>query len=98
MDGLNDQIKADLEAQGIPVEFNGLVIDLSGISLVTEISPFTQLQGTELSDDNPITIGAKLEKTTIRIGMMEGKMFGIETVTNPAQISASVMESWRVLS
>ena len=24
---------------------------------------------------------------------MEGKMFGIETVTNPAQISANIMES-----
>ena len=93
MDGLNDQIKADLEAQGIPVDFNGLSIDLSGISLVTEISPFTQIQGTELSDDNPITIGASLEKTTIRIGMMEGNMFGIETIANPARISASIMES-----
>ena len=93
MDGLNDQLKADLEAQGIPVEFNGLVIDLSGVSLVTEISPFTEIQGTELSDENPITIGASLEKTTIRIGMMEGKMFGIETISNPAQISASVMET-----
>ena len=69
VDEASGDIQDQIESQDLPAEFNGIKIDLSGISLITEIGELTEVTGNELSDKDPLVIGASLEKMTLRLGI-----------------------------
>ncbi len=91
VDDASGDIQDQIESQDLPLEFNGIQIDLSGIRLITEIGQLSEVTGNELSDQDPIVIGASLEKMTVRLGMNDNKELAF--ITSPAQVSARLAES-----
>jgi hypothetical protein len=91
VDEATGDIQSEIESQDLPAEFNGVSIDLSGISLIAEIGDLMEVTGNELSDQEPIVIGASLEKMTMRLGINDNKELAF--VTSPARVSAVVAES-----
>ncbi len=90
VDEASGEIQDQIESQDLP-SFNGIKIDLSGIRLIAEIGELTEVNGNELSDDDPIVIGASLEKMTVRFGINDNKELAF--VTSPAHVSARIAES-----
>jgi len=59
--------------------------------LITEIGQLTEVTGNELSDKDPLVIGASLEKMTLRLGINDNKELAF--ITSPAQVTARIAES-----
>ena len=91
VDEASGDLQDQIEAQDLPAEFNGIKIDLSGIRLIAEIGELTEVTGNELSDEEPIVIGASLEKMTVRLGINNNQELAF--VTSPAQVTARIAES-----
>ncbi|MED5375634.1 MAG: hypothetical protein VX892_03900, partial [Candidatus Thermoplasmatota archaeon] len=91
VDEASEDIQDQIESQDLPAEFNGIQIDLSGISLITEIGELTEVTGNELSDKDPLVIGASLEKMTLRLGINSNQELAF--ITSPAQVTARIAES-----
>ncbi|MBA45895.1 MAG: hypothetical protein CMB31_04845 [Euryarchaeota archaeon] len=91
VDEASGDLQDQIEAQDLPAEFNGIKIDLSGIRLIAEIGELTEVTGNELSDEEPIVIGASLEKMTVRLGINSNQELAF--VTSPAQVTARIAES-----
>ena len=90
VDEASEDIQDQIESQDLPAEFNGIQIDLSGISLITEIGELTEVTGNELSDKDPLVIGASLEKMTLRLGINSNQELAF--ITSPAQVTARIAE------
>jgi len=93
VDEANEEIQSEIDAQDLPngIDFNGIAIDLSGIRLIAQIGDLLEVTGNELSDAEPIVIGASLEPMTMRFGVNDNKELAL--VTSPARFSAEIAES-----
>ncbi|MAK25999.1 MAG: hypothetical protein CMA02_01850 [Euryarchaeota archaeon] len=93
VDEANEEIQSEIEAQDLPdgIDFNGIAIDLSGIRLIAQIGDLIEVTGNELSDAEPIVIGASLEPMTMRFGINDNKELAF--ATSPAHFSAEIAES-----
>jgi len=87
---INDMIAAKIQSDGKIVE-QGLSADFTGVRLTTSLTNLEKpTTGNKLSDATPITIGANLEKTVIKIAMTEDG--GVGLTTSAARMTARLAE------